>query len=264
MADRPQLNPYNPSEPFIKAKLEGHFIDRLLNTMEDFHVPFTQALKYFHNEPEGTAGHFLSLLLDDIIPFKYTIQNDGDWSDYAKEAVMLAAPMKGKREYKVDPKRTAEFQTLVDNKWREPNLTAEQDAALEALSEHGYRRPREYGYYKRNWPEFEPYLDDVINQGIDPLNDKINQSIAKTMGEDKFSDYVGLKVDNPEQLMNADLNPRYLFQDNPNLSIILSNPKYRARLYDLIKKAKSNDELRKALNLEANNLYTEMLLDDLE
>ena len=58
MADNPQLNQYNPAEPFIKMKLEGHFIDRLLNTMEDSHVPAARALKYLHNEPEGTAGHF--------------------------------------------------------------------------------------------------------------------------------------------------------------------------------------------------------------
>lgn len=117
MADRPQLNPYNPAEPFIKAKLEGHFIDRLLNTMEDFHVPFTQALKYFHNEPEGTAGHFLSLLLDDIIPFKYTTEHGGDWKDYAEEALMLATPAHTRTKagrLEVDRKRTAEINKKLE------------------------------------------------------------------------------------------------------------------------------------------------------
>lgn len=94
MADRPQLNSYNPAEPFIKAKLEGHFIDRLLNAMVETGVPTARALKYFHDEPEGNAGHFLSLLLDDFIPFKYTAQHGGDWKDYAKEAVLIGMPMK--------------------------------------------------------------------------------------------------------------------------------------------------------------------------
>lgn len=254
------MEPYNPNRPFISMKLDGSLLDRMVEAG----IPFSRALQYFRDNSEGSALETLKTAAEDIVPFYGNYRHGGDWSDYAKEAVLLAAPMKGKREYKVDPKRTAEFQTLVDNKWREPNLTPEQDAALEALSHHGYTRPREYGYYKRNWPEFEPYLDDVINRGIDPLSNKIDQSIAKTMGEDKFSDYIGLKVDNPEQLRNADLNPHYLLEDNPNLSIMLSNPKYKAKLYELIKKAKSNDELRKVLNLESNNLYTEMLLDDLE
>lgn len=97
MADRPQLNSYNPAEPFIKAKLEGHFIDRLLNAMVETGVPTARALKYFHDEPEGNAGHFLSLLLDDFIPFKYTAQHDGDWKDYAKEAIMLAMPTRANK-----------------------------------------------------------------------------------------------------------------------------------------------------------------------
>jgi hypothetical protein len=255
------MEPYNPNKSFISMKLDGSLLDK----MAEAGIPLTKALQYFRDNPEGPASETLNLATDEMVPFKYQIRSgEATPASLAEEAVLLAAPMRAKKEYRVDPKRTAEFQTLVDNKWREPNLTAEQDAALEALSEHGYSRPREYGYYKRNWPEFEPYLDDVINQGIDPLTNKIDQSIAKTMGEDKFSDYIGLRVDNPEQLRNADLNPRYLLQENPNLSIILSNPKYKAKLYELIKKAKSNDELRKALNLEANNLYTEMLLDDLE
>ena len=255
------MEPYNPNRPFISMKLDGSLLDKMVEAG----IPLTRALQYFRDNPEGPASETLNLATDETVPFKWQVRTgNATPASLAEEAVLLAAPMKGKREYKVDPKRTAEFQTLVDNKWREPNLTPEQDAALEALSEHGYSRPREYGYYKRNWPEFEPYLDNVINRGIDPLNNKINQSIAKTMGEDKFSDYIGLKVDNPEQLINADLNPSYLLEDNPNLSIMLSNPKYKAKLYELIKKAKSNDELRKVFNLEANNLYTEMLLDDLD
>ena len=256
------MEPYNKNLPFIRFANDGKTV---LDRMVEAGIPFTRALKYFRDNQEGPASEFFKLAAEDVIPFYGNYRNGGSVSDYAKEAVLLAAPMRSKREYKVDPKRTAEFQTLIDNKWRDPNLTYEQDAALEALSQHGYRRPREYGYYKRNWPEFEPYLDDVINQGIDPLsNNKINQNTAKTMGEDKFSDYVSLRVDEPHQLRNADLDPHYLLEDNPNLSIILSNPKYKAKLYDLIKKAKSNDELRKALNVEANNIYTEMILDDLE
>ena len=257
------MEPYKPNEPFIKLKLNGSLLDRMVEAG----IPFSRALQYFRDNPEGSAFETLKTAAEDVVPFYGNYRNGGDWSDYAKEAVMLAAPMKGKREYKVDPKRTAEFNEMILNEWNKyPDPMSEESKALEALymPEYGTGHLRNYDYYKRNWPQFEPYLDNAIYRGIDPLTKQVNQQRAKTLGEDRFGDYWDLKVDEPENIRNADLDGNYIFEDNPNLSIMLSNPKYRAKLYDLIKKAKSNDELRKVLNLEANNLYTEMLLDDLE
>ena len=88
------MKPYNPAEPFIKMKLEGSIADRLA----DAGIPAVRALKYFHDNPEGPASTFFSLLADDFVPFKYTVENDGDWSDYARDALMLALPSsKGSR-----------------------------------------------------------------------------------------------------------------------------------------------------------------------
>lgn len=178
MADRPQLNPYNPAEPFIKMKLEGHFIDRLLNTMEDFHVPFTQALKYFHNEPEGNAGHFLSLLLDDFVPFKYTTEHGGDWKDYAKEALMLAAPApKGSRHIVPDLAESNKFnarlkqiaaaernngQTYVADKlddWSNRNLTLDDYQTFE-----NWNNP----YFYDNVPSLvnDKYINSKLNDVV--------------------------------------------------------------------------------------------------
>ena len=261
------MEPYRTDRPKVYADMPNS-LTALLGRLADAGIPATRALKYYHDNPEGQASTFFSLLADDFVPFKYQIQSgEATPSSLVKEAVMLAAPMKGKREYKVDPKRTAEFNEMILNEWKKyPDPMSEEYKALEALNmpEYGTGHLRNYDYYKRNWPQFEPYLDNAIYRGIDPLTKQVNQQRAKTLGEDRFGDYLDLRVNEPENIVNADLDGKYIFEDNPNLSIMLSNPKYRAKLYDLVKKAKSNDELRKVLNLEANNLYTEMILDDLE
>lgn len=166
MADRPQLNPYNPTEPFIKAKLEGHFIDRLLNAMVETGVPTATALKYFHDEPEGNAGHFLSLLLDDFIPFKYTAQHDGDWKDYAKEAIMLAMPTHTRTKQgrlEVDTKRTAEinkkFEELAKN---DPNSLIRLYKDNKPMSFDSYSTLRQMNKYPDTYP-LKAELADLYN-----------------------------------------------------------------------------------------------------
>lgn len=262
------MEPYNPNRPTISWKEAPKDKSELLDRLQEAGVPFTAALKYFYDNPEGPASETLNLATDETVPFKWQLRTgNATPASLAEEAVLLAAPMKGKREYKVDPKRTAEFKEMILNEWKKyPDPMSEEYKALQALNmpEFGTGHLRNYDYYKRNWPQFEPYLDNAIYRGIDPLTKQVNQQRAKTLGEDRFGDYWDLKVDEPENIRNADLDGNYIFEDNPNLSIMLSNPKYRAKLYDLVKKAKSNDELRKVLNLEANNLYTEMLLDDLD
>lgn len=188
MADKPQLNPYNPAEPFIKAKLEGHFIDRLLNAMVETGVPTARALKYFHDEPEGNAGHFLSLLLDDFIPFKYTAQHGGDWSDYAKEAVLLAAPMpKGGRgaTRQIDKVETELYNKLLANNIRKQAPSWKQEDFLKLTEE----RPVQPGEFDklRMYDVAVPYDDgNIVYASPEGVVGKVEPLEAQTTSELMF------------------------------------------------------------------------------
>lgn len=83
------MEPYRPNEPFIKMKLNGSLLDRMVEAG----IPLTRALQYFRDNPEGSALETLKLAAEDVVPFYGNYRNNGGWSDYAKEAVMLAAPM---------------------------------------------------------------------------------------------------------------------------------------------------------------------------
>lgn len=83
------MEPYREDRPFIRIDTETSLLDRLLNAG----IPFTRALKYFRDNPEGSALETLKLAAEDVVPFYGTYRNDGDISDYAKEAVMLGVPM---------------------------------------------------------------------------------------------------------------------------------------------------------------------------
>lgn len=89
MSDIPEFKPYNPAEPFIKMKLEGSILDKLAEAG----IPAMRALKYFHENPEGKATTFFSMLADDFVPFKYQIQSgEATPSSLAKEAILMAMP----------------------------------------------------------------------------------------------------------------------------------------------------------------------------
>lgn len=83
------MEPYREDKPFISIDTETSLLDRLLQAG----VPFTRALKYYRDNPEGSALETLKLAAEDVVPFYGTYRNDGDISDYAKEAVMLGVPM---------------------------------------------------------------------------------------------------------------------------------------------------------------------------
>lgn len=83
------MEPYKPNEPFIKLKLDGSLLDRMVEAG----IPLTRAIQYFRDNPEGSAMETLKLAAEDVIPFYGTYRNDGDLSDYAKELAMAAVPM---------------------------------------------------------------------------------------------------------------------------------------------------------------------------
>ena len=82
------MEPYNPNKPFISMKLDGSLLDRMVEAG----IPLSRALQYFRDNPEGSAFETLKTAAEDIVPFYGNYRNGGDWSDYAKEAVMLAMP----------------------------------------------------------------------------------------------------------------------------------------------------------------------------
>lgn len=95
------MEPYNQNLPFIRLANDGKTI---LDRLAEAGIPLTRALQYFRDNPKGPASETLNLATEDVVPFYGNYRNGGDWSDYAKEAVLLAAPMpkgSGKR-YKVN------------------------------------------------------------------------------------------------------------------------------------------------------------------
>lgn len=85
------MEPYRPNEPFIKMKLNGSLLDRMVEAG----IPLTRALQYFRDNPEGSALETLKLAAEDVVPFYGNYRNNGDLSDYAKEAIMLGMPVPG-------------------------------------------------------------------------------------------------------------------------------------------------------------------------
>ena len=83
------MEPYRPNEPFIKLKLDGSLLDRMV----EMGIPLTRAIQYFRDNPEGSALETMKLAAEDVIPFYGNYRNGGDLSDYAKEAAMLGIPM---------------------------------------------------------------------------------------------------------------------------------------------------------------------------
>lgn len=135
------MEPYRPNEPFIKLKLDGSLLDRMV----EYGIPFTRAIQYFRDNPEGSALETLKLAAEDVVPFYGNYRNNGDLSDYAKEAVMLGVPVKApgqrglirvpERKINVDPERTAianqQLHTFAD---RIRDVMPEQAAYAEEIA----------------------------------------------------------------------------------------------------------------------------------
>lgn len=185
MSDIPEFKPYNPAEPFIKMKLEGSIADRLA----DAGIPAVRALKYFHDNPEGPASTFFSLLADDFVPFKYTVENDGDWSDYARDALMLALPTHARTKQgrlMVDKKRTAE----INEKLKE---AAKQDDINKLYMNN---RPMSFDSYEtlrqmKDSPNHYGISDDLFNVWDDIIvSDKTSGKPLYSMERNPFPTHV--------------------------------------------------------------------------
>ena len=82
------MEPYNPNKPFISMKLDGSLLDRMVEAG----IPFSRALQYFRDNPEGSALETLKTAAEDVVPFYGNYRHGGGLSDYAKEALLMAMP----------------------------------------------------------------------------------------------------------------------------------------------------------------------------
>ena len=87
------MEPYNPNKPFISMKLDGNLLDRMVEAG----IPFSRALQYFRDNPEGSALETIKLAAEDVVPFYGNYRNGGSLSDYAKEAALMFTPAPGTR-----------------------------------------------------------------------------------------------------------------------------------------------------------------------
>ena len=165
------MEPYRPNEPFIKLKLDGSLLDRMV----EYGIPLTRAIQYFRDNPEGSAMETLKLAAEDVIPFYGNYRNDGDWSDYAKEAVMLGVPL----PYVKHPKTGKQIPNNLKEGWGESRWNS-------ALSNWKYNRPYAAKLYaspdimKRTRTALN--ADEVISSTgrIDATRDLVEQPISTT------------------------------------------------------------------------------------
>ena len=120
------MEPYREDKPWIRFNPEA-MKQSILETI--LSIPGARAIKYYHDNPEGSAVEFVDLLAEDVIPeYRNLIKpaltgEDIDWKDAAKEAAIFGIPMPYTRFPKGHPKAGETIpNTLKDalstNSWR--------------------------------------------------------------------------------------------------------------------------------------------------
>lgn len=177
------MEPYNPNKPFISMKLDGSLLDRMVEAG----IPLTRALQYFRDNPEGSALETVKLAAEDVVPFYGNYRNGGSLSDYAKEAAMLAMPMKGGRK-KVNVTKEGPFNELKDwadykedqyYKFLENNPNERLRVAQEELND------------AKEWLRDYPYMKDV-ERALPHLEQKVNEAAIEALDT---SPYYGIVED---------------------------------------------------------------------
>lgn len=126
------MEPYNPNKPFVQMKLEGNLLDRLAEAG----IPLSRALKYFRDNPEGSAGETFRLAVEDADPtgFYSTYRNNGGALDYLSDAALWLTPLKGPRRM-VRKYPDGSFNNLDIGTWN-----AQKEAQLNRIKHELYKR----------------------------------------------------------------------------------------------------------------------------
>lgn len=101
------MEPYREDKPWIRFNPDA-MKQSILETI--LSIPGARAIKYYHDNPEGSAAEFVDLLAEDIVPeYRNLIKpalrgEDIDWEDAAKEAAIYGIPMPYTRFPKGHPK----------------------------------------------------------------------------------------------------------------------------------------------------------------
>jgi len=167
------MEPYNPNKSFISMKLDGSLLDRMVEAG----IPFSRALQYFHNNPEGSALETVKLAAEDVVPFYGNYRNDGDWSDYAKEAALMFMPwqIKAYRKpstFKPDPQR--KYYASNNDGLHEHRLFTDSDypGTIESVPEVGDagKMTGGSGYYEVDPNKFIQDEQRLAQMSIDAAN----------------------------------------------------------------------------------------------
>lgn len=178
------MEPYNPNLPFISIANDGKTV---LDRMVEAGIPFTRALQYFRNNPEGSALETLKLAAEDVIPFYGNYRNDGDVSDYAKEAVLMFTPVKGGGRKKLNVTKEGPFNELKDwadykvNQYNEFLQDNPKQRLREAQAEMDYAQTM-----LRKYPEFA----DNIQTKMPALEQKVNEAAIEAIDASPYYDIV--------------------------------------------------------------------------
>ena len=166
------MEPYNQNKPFISMKLDGSLLDRLVEAG----IPLTRALKYFRDNPEGSAMETARLVTEDRVPFYGSYRNGGGPIDYLTEAALMFSPAKGHR---------VKVRTMPDGT---PNL---KDLGI---------------WYNNKLSQLERVEREIINRDPSTAVEDLNQEILRKELDYKFT----------EELVNSpDKRKYYGYPDSP-------------------------------------------------
>lgn len=144
-------------------KLDGSLLDKMVEAG----IPFTRALQYFRDNPEGPASETLNIATDEAVPFKYQIRSgQATPASLAEEALLIAAPgPKKSGKYAIDEVATKRVNDWISNEIsKEPkvagNYTADGIPVMNGypMDSRGYRLSQ----LVKDKPQYTTmYLDDL-------------------------------------------------------------------------------------------------------
>lgn len=178
------MEPYRPNEPFIKMKLNGSLLDRMVEAG----IPLTRAIQYFRDNPEGSVTETLKLAAEDVVPFYGNYRNNGSATDFLKEAVLIGLPVKGVRgaARQIDKAATEQYNKYLANNIRKQAPAWKQEDLLKVTEERPIR-PGEFDNL-RSWQVDAPYpnKDNIVYASPEGVRGRAEPLEAQTVSELRF------------------------------------------------------------------------------